>query len=166
MFERAEPAFIATEKDMLTGWLDFCRATILRKIDGLDDADVRLPLVGSGTSLLGILRHLAFAESYWFGQVFAGDPERLARFAPGDELPADDSAERVVACYVEACERSRDIVDAAELDDLACGVVANRRGPASQFTLRWIVTHMIEETARHNGHADILREQIDGKTGV
>jgi uncharacterized damage-inducible protein DinB len=166
MSDRTEPAFTASEKDMLCGWLDFQRATIVRKVDGLADDDLRRPVVGSGTSLLGIVKHLAFAESYWFGQVFAGESERLARFEPGDHLSPDEATGSVVDRYATACGRSREIVHAADLDDFAHGTVTNRRGPASQFTLRWIVTHMIEETARHAGHADILREQIDGTTGA
>jgi uncharacterized damage-inducible protein DinB len=162
--QRTEPALDASEKDMLCGWMDFHRATLLRKLEGLDEQDVRRPLVASGTSLLGIVNHLAFAEDYWFGQVFAGEPEELPRTEPGQEL--DEPSLDIIALYELTCARSRVIVQNAELGDHARGSVPNRRGPASGFTLRWILTHMIEETARHNGHADILREQIDGTVGA
>lgn len=162
--DRTEPAFEASEKDMLSGWMDFHRATILLKIAGLSDADARRPIVDSGTNLLGLVKHLAFAEDYWFAQIFAGADVRVARVGPGDPVGPDETTQQIVALYEGCCATSRSIVGGADLDDMATGTAANRRGPASQFNLRWILTHMIEETARHSGHADILREQIDGST--
>lgn len=161
--ERREPGYEADEKLMLCGWMDFHRATILEKLDGLSHDEVRRALVPSGTNLLGMLKHLAFAEDYWFGQIFAGEAPRFDRVLPGDTIGPDED---VTALYMDTCERSRAIVAASDLDDHAKGTAGNRRGPASQFTLRWVLTHMIEETARHNGHADIIREQIDGATGA
>jgi uncharacterized damage-inducible protein DinB len=163
--QRSEPPLTASEKDMLCGWMDFHRATMLRKIDGLSEDAVRRPMVASGTSLLGMVKHLAFAEDYWFGQIFAGGDEVVSRVEPGVPVPDDETTADVVSLYEAMCERSRAVVDAADLHDRARGTAGNRRGPASGFNLRWILTHMIEETARHNGHADILREQIDGTTG-
>jgi hypothetical protein len=157
---------MADEKDMLSGWLDFHRATVLMKLDGLSEDEVRTVLVPSGTNLLGMVKHLTFAEDYWFSQIFAGAAIDLPRVLPGDSIPADVPTPAVVASYEAACERSRAVVAAADLDDRARGTVTNRRGPATMFNLRWIVTHMIEEIARHNGHADVLRELIDGATGA
>ncbi len=151
---------------MLAGWLDFHRATIVMKLDGLSENDARTVLVPSGTNLLGMVKHLTFAEDYWFSQIFAGADIDLPRVLPGDAVPVDATADVIVAGYNAACERSRAVVEAADLDDFGRGTVSNRRGPAGRFTLRWIVLHMIEETARHCGHADILREQIDGATGA
>jgi hypothetical protein len=172
---RDEPDVQAPEKDMLLGWLDYHRETVLAKVSGVDEESVRRAGVGSGTSLLGIVKHLALAEHYWFPFNFAGicliDPQPDARSCPcGLPWPnepeswtvaRDESTEHIVATYREACARSRAITAEASLDELA-------RGPENKrdYTLRWIVTHMIEETARHNGHLDILREQIDGAIGV
>lgn len=154
---------------MLCGWMDFHRATILLKIDGLDDGALRKSLVPSGTSLVGLVKHLTLAEHYWFTQIFAGEDAGLPR--PNSEadwqIGEGESIDEITSLYREQCARSREIVEGASLDEHAkWGSVTNRRGPSSIFTLRWILTHMIEETARHNGHADILREQLDGATGA
>ena len=111
-----------------------------------------------------------FRDLRGFTQIFDGSDAGLGR--PNDpavdwRIAEDESTQDVVTLYQESCQRSRRIVDSASLDDHAkWGTVTNRRGPAAIFTLRWILAHMIEETARHNGHADILREQLDGTTGV
>lgn len=168
--ERREPETDLDEKSTLCGWMDFHRATILLKLQGLDDVSLRQSLVPSGTSLLGLVKHLALAEHYWFTQIFDGGDAGLPR--PNDpeadwRVHDGESTEQIVNLYIESCDRSRRIVDRASLDDHAkWGKIKNRRGPSSMFTLRWILTHMIEETARHNGHADILRELLDGQTGV
>ncbi|CAN5283136.1 DinB family protein [soil metagenome] len=147
---------------MLTAWLDFHRATLLRRLEGLDDVDLRRPLVPSGTSLLGIVKHLAYVERWWFCIVFAGqqldvpwtdeDPDADWRIEP------DDTTEEVITLYGREIARTKTCTEGAGPDDVA-------RYPNSAKTLRWIMMHMIEETARHNGHADIIRELIDGITG-
>lgn len=168
--ERREPGTDLDEKSTLCGWMDFHRATILMKLEGLDDVSIRRRLVPSGTSLIGLVKHLSLAEHYWFTQIFAGSDAGLPR--PNDpeadwRVGDGESTEDVVNLYIASCDRSRRIVDGASLDDHAkWGKITNRRGPSSIFTLRWILTHMIEETARHNGHADIVRELLDGQTGV
>ena len=160
---RPEPPHVAGEAETLSGFLDFQRATLLWKLEGLDDEQLRRAMVPSGTSLLGIVKHLAYVERGWFQRVWAGqeitvpwteeDPDADWRIEP-DETTAD-----VLALYEGECARSREIVAAASsLDETAKA----RWGPVSR---RWILTHMLEETARHVGHADILREQIDGATG-
>jgi len=168
--ERVEPNIDANEKDMLCGWLDFHRVTILRKVDGAPADALWRPMVASGTSLLGLVKHLALAEHYWFVEVFAGDPPVLPRPNSPENFRAADgeTPDDVVDLYRTSCERARRIVDGAALDECGHGNVENRRIPGQPFRppLRWIVTHMIEETARHNGHADIFREQIDGATGL
>jgi len=164
--ERSEPSFDGDEKQMLCGWMDFHRTTLLMKLDGLSEENMRRVLVDSGTNLLGIVKHLAFAEDYWFSEIFAGATIDNERVLPGVAIPLDVPSGDVIGAYEAACARSRAVVDAADLDEVARGTIGNRRGPASVFNLRWVLTHMIEETARHNGHADILREQIDGATGA
>ena len=125
-------------------------------------------MVPSGTTLLGLMKHLAYVERYWFQQVFAGheceypwtdeDPDADWRIEP------DETTEQIVDLYTTECEKNRAIVAEASLDEMNKGK-KKANDPRSGFSLRWIVTHMIEETARHNGHADIMREQIDGATG-
>jgi uncharacterized damage-inducible protein DinB len=166
---RIDPPLEAQEKDMLVAWLDYHRATLLMKIDGVTDENLRRAMVPSGTSLLGLVKHLAYVERWWFRRVFKGeevefpwtddDPDADWRIEPG-ESTAD-----VIALYEGDTTRAREIVAHHSLDDHARLDVKMRRGPATDHTLRWIVTHMIEETARHNGHADIIRELIDGATG-
>jgi uncharacterized damage-inducible protein DinB len=160
---RPEPPYTAGEADTLQGFLDFHRATLLWKLEGLDDEQLRRPMVPSGTSLLGMVKHLAYVERWWFQQVWGGqevsypwtdeDPDADWRVEP------NDTTEAVLALYRGECDRSREIVAAAPaLDELA-------NHPRRQLSRRWILVHMVEETARHNGHADILREQLDGATG-
>jgi uncharacterized damage-inducible protein DinB len=152
-----------TEKETLSAFLDYHRATLLMKVDGVGDDDLRRPMVPSGTNLMGLVKHLAYVERWWFQRVFAG---REVEFPWTDEDPdadfrieAHESTAEIVDLYRGECEVNRKIVGAANLDDLAAF------DARSDHSLRWIVTHMIEETARHNGHADILREMIDGQTG-
>ena len=143
--------------------MDYHRATLLMKIDGVSDTDLRRPMVPSGTTLLGMVKHLAYVERWWFRRVFL---DQDVSFPWTDDDPDADfrieeneTTEDIVRLYQGECEEIRAVVRDASLDDMA------RFEPRSDFSLRWILTHMIEETARHNGHADILREQIDGSTG-
>jgi uncharacterized damage-inducible protein DinB len=162
---RPEPPHVAGEAETLSGFLDFQRATLLWKLEGLDDEQLRRAMVPSGTSLLGIVKHLAYVERGWFQRVWAGqeitvpwteeDPDADWRIEP-DETTAD-----VLALYEGECARSREIVAAAASLDEA---VVHPRWK-EEVSGRWILAHMLEETARHVGHADILREQLDGATG-
>ena len=141
---------------------------MLMKIDGVSDADLRRSMVPSGTTLLGMVKHLAYVERSWFQRVFSNidvefpwtdeDPDADFRIEP------DETTSEIVELYKGECQKSRDITDAASLDDLARFKYPDDPRPGN-VSLRWILVHMIEETARHNGHADILREQIDGSTG-
>ncbi|MDB5081055.1 MAG: Mini-circle protein [Chloroflexi bacterium] len=165
-FERIDPPLAAPEEEMLNAWLDFHRATLLKKVAGVSDEDLRRKVTPSGLTLLGLVKHLAYVERGWFQDTFAGhevyfpytqeDPDADWRIEPG-ETTAD-----VLEFYRQEVRESRRIANAANLDDQA----KNQTGQEIKgHTLRWILTHMIEETARHNGHADILREMIDGTTG-
>ena len=164
---RAGPAYDAPEKEMLTGTLDYHRATIKWKLEGLSHEQATRPMTPSDTKLLGILKHLAYVERWWFQENFLGRACEYPWTATGD-MEADfkifpgETIESIVALYDAECEESRRIVAAASLDDVA----AKTRRDGGHPTLRWIMLHMIEEVARHNGHADILRELIDGKTGA
>ena len=155
-----EPGFEPMdERAMLTGYLDYHRGVMLWKIDGIDDEALRRSPVPSGTSLLGLVKHLACVERWWFQITFAG----LDVEDPPDMwvIKDDESTADIVAFYRREFERSREITAAGSLDDAAERAEAERGAP----TLRWILAHMIEETARHNGHADILAELVDGRTG-
>jgi uncharacterized damage-inducible protein DinB len=146
------------EADTLVVFLDYLRECIVAKGDGLDDEALRRSTVPSGTSLLGLVKHLTMAETFWFQHVFAGTDVVV----PESDLEPGDTTESVLAGYAAACAAGNEVV--AACDDLER--LAVRKGTRSvQLSLRWILVHMIEETARHAGHCDIIREQIDGQVG-
>ncbi|MBA2528451.1 MAG: DinB family protein [Euzebyales bacterium] len=160
---RVRPPEDGSERETLTGLLDFLRATIVNKVAGLSGEQAsRSPLAPSTLTPAGLVKHLTGVERFWFSIDFAGadlpwpwtesDPHGNFRLTPGETLT------QVVSDYLEECERSRLAIDDADLDDRA-------RGPEMTFTLRYALAHMIEETARHCGHLDLLRETIDGQTG-
>ena len=162
---RKDTPFEGSEKELLEATLDYHRATLLQKTSGLSEHDLRREMTASGTNLLGLVKHLAYVERWWFQWIHAGDD---VAFPWTDDDPdadfradADETAEQVFALYRAENERARTIASTAELD-----AVARRahRGEARP-SLRWVLLHMIQETARHNGHADIVRELIDGATG-
>jgi uncharacterized damage-inducible protein DinB len=163
--QRTDPPKVGDELTTLSGFLDFLREAIVIKAAGLDDEALRRQLVPSGVCLLGIVKHLAYVEHWWFTHMFGG---RDAEVPWTDEdldadwrIEPDDTTLAVVDLYLAECERSRKIVAGSTAGQLSA--LPDRTG--EHFTLRWIVTHMIEETGRHAGHADVLRELIDGQTG-
>jgi uncharacterized damage-inducible protein DinB len=169
--ERIAPIFDNPELTMLVEYLDFHRATFLHKIDGLTrEQFVSTPIASSKLSLAGLTKHLALVEDTWFSVRFAGEPDREPwASAPFDVDPdwefrtaADDEPSALRSMYVDACERSRKAIAGATADQLSVEAI---RPEKQQFSLRWVVLHMIEETSRHNGHADLLREAIDGAVG-
>jgi hypothetical protein len=144
------------EKAVLRGVLDELRRAVAAKATGVPEPRVRTPGVPSGTSLLGLVKHLAHVERFHF----LGEPtaDWDATFRPS----AQESVADVLAGYEAAIARANAVIDACP--DLASPVPrAHRRRPVP--TMRWVLVHMIEETGRHAGHADILRELIDGSTG-
>ena len=169
---RTEPHPALDEREMLEGFLDYHRATLKLKAAGLTQAQLGQTTAASTLTLAGLLKHMALVEDSWFTERFAGQP-MPAPFADVDwEADRDwelhsavhDEPAWLLQRYDEACERSRAVVaDAASLDQEA--VAGRRSSDEAPFTLRWILCHMIEETARHNGQADLLREAVDGATG-
>ncbi|MFE0449878.1 DinB family protein [Streptomyces sp. NPDC058914] len=156
------------ERTQLTTFLDYARDTARFKCEDLSDADARTaplptsPLMTAG----GLISHLRWVEYYWFHMVFLGeegdapwtddDPDREMRIA------ADFPLAQLLDEYAEQAERYRKLVAEHDLDTKAKRPVSDGR----HVDLRWILLHLIEETARHNGHLDILREHIDGRTGA
>ena len=152
--------------EQLTSWLDFYRATLLYKCAGLGvDQLSRRPVATSSLSLLGLIRHMTFVEQHWFEFTFANFAA-ITYYEKDDDPDADfnDLAgaplDEVLKNFDTACARSRGLSQGHSLDETA---KYPRRG--REVDLRWIYIHMIEEYARHCGHADILREMIDGATG-
>ena len=151
------------ERELLVGFSDWYRGVIVNKVTGLSLEDATRVMTRSGLSPLNIVGHLAACEIGWFFETFGGgeiDPfwEPYGEF----QLQGDETVESMHSLYAEACDRSHSIVErAASLDDLST-VPHDVWG---HVTLRWVLLHMLEETARHAGHLDLMREQIDGKTG-
>jgi hypothetical protein len=157
----------SNERDALTGFLDRQRDALIRKVRGVSDTDARRAPTASSLSLLGLLKHSAMWEERWFQGIVAGRPlsdgwpERKSPIPDEDFLVDDgDMVEQWVARYEEAAQTSRQIVDAMELDH-SCA-----RTDIIDCNLRCVLLHMIEETARHAGHADIIRETLDGSQGM
>jgi hypothetical protein len=145
----------AAEADVLLGFLDYLRDSVVRKVDGVAEPAVREPQVPSGTSLLGLLKHLGQVERATFLGERVDDWQ--ATFRPGPE----DSVASLTARYRDAIDAANEVIRTC--DDLAAPIryPGTRRGPST----RWALAHMIEETGRHAGHLDILRELVDGSTG-
>jgi uncharacterized damage-inducible protein DinB len=167
--DRKRPGLQAGELDMLNGWLEHHRAILLWKCDGLTDEQLRRRSVPPSTmSLLGLIRHMTDVERGWFQQVLLGEdaPDLYSTpDSPDGDFNGVDEADVAAAfsAFEAECDASRRAVAAASDLDVLSKETSERTG--EQFSLRFIVTHMIEEYARHNGHADLLRETIDGVTG-
>lgn len=156
MPDQRPPRETGDERAVLTALLQYQRESLLRKLDGVDAAAARWSPVGTGTSLLWLVKHLAQAELLWIAVRFAGLDTEL----PDDTVHEPDTVESVSASYRAAAARADELIAAASLDDPCQRVPGDEPLP-----LRWVVAHLLEETARHAGHADILRELIDGNTG-
>jgi uncharacterized damage-inducible protein DinB len=170
---RPEPPLAADETATLLGFLDYQRATLAWKCSGLDAAALRTTVGASSMTLGGLLKHLAYVEDDWFSRSLHGQE----RQPPWDTVDwgadpdwewhsaVEDSPEQLLALWQDAADRSRSLVAKAlaggGLDQLARRTWPDGIAPS----MRWILVHMIEEYARHNGHADLLRESVDGLTG-
>lgn len=157
------------ERTTLTEMLDYQRAVVARKAAGLSRRDMARTVGASSLTLAGIIKHLTLVEHSWFHERLAGND----MFAPWDgidweatpdwefDTAVDDDPDHLVAAYLAECDRSRGFVaDCDSLDALLA-----RQPHERTINLRWLLVHMIEETARHAGHADMLRETIDGAVG-
>lgn len=167
IYDTGELAAVADERTTLETFLDYYREAVKNKVRGVSEDDARRQLVPSATTLAGLIKHLSRVEASWFQhrlaqmdledvpllQGWRDDPERDFRIDPSETVPG------LVALYDDQCALSREIGASFDLDDIVPHPALGR------VSARWIYVHMIEETARHAGHADILREQIDGATG-
>jgi uncharacterized damage-inducible protein DinB len=162
---RSEPSYLLGEREMLEHWLEFHRMTLLFKCEGLDDAQRKArPVATSKLSLHGLVRHMAEVERNWFQRVLgdAADTPPIW-YDPAVEdselVPLDDADwESDLETWQRECDSSRSSAAGRSLED-----TGTRRG--EPCSLRWIYVHMIEEYARHNGHADLIRELLDGAVG-
>jgi hypothetical protein len=146
------PRLTGDDRATLRALLQYQRESFVKKVSGVDETSARTAVVASGTTLLWLTQHMAQAEHTWIVRRFAGD-----------DTPPPPEAETIpdaVDVYRQMWERADAIVTTSDLDALCADV-----GDASQVNLRWVLAHLLEETARHAGHADILRELVDGETG-
>ncbi|WP_328999785.1 DinB family protein [Kribbella sp. NBC_00709] len=146
-----------TELEQLVETLDGLRAGVLKKLAGLSEADARRSTVGSGTNVAGLVQHLTFVESLWIEEIAAGG--KASRGKRSMQVDPDVSLKTLRADYRAACAASNEII--AKLGDPETPVTRNGK----THNLRWALLAVIGETSRHAGHADIIREQLDGTTG-
>ena len=163
---RDDPDLEAGELDALGQYLDFHRATLEMKCAGLTDEELKHRAVpASNLTLLGLVRHLTDVEYGWFSEWLDGQPERSRYFTPDDpngdfdNLDSQPLRDVWAAYHAQVAESRRILSTVADAGEMARG------GPGRPRNVRWVALHMIEEYARHNGHADLLREAIDGVTG-
>jgi hypothetical protein len=155
--------FTGAEKESLQASLDRHREAVLWKMEGLDDASLRRAMTPSGTNLLGLVKHLAAVEYAWFCETFGRAPEPLP-FSDDDpnadlRVEPHESTADILAFYARARAAADQVIADFELEDTGTAWFGDA------VTLRWVLIHLIEETARHAGHIDIVRELIDGKVG-
>ena len=164
---RVRPPFVADERTQLVGWLDMQRAIAQWKCEGLSEEDAHRPVLPTSPLMTaaGVISHLRWAEQCWFEVLFLGRPADGPQFDETNE-DADMKVEgvplaRLLDEYERQCAVSNEIVAAHSLDDV--GKHPDFR--SAQASLRWMLIHMVEETARHVGHLDTIRELLDGETG-
>ncbi|TCO53093.1 DinB family protein [Actinocrispum wychmicini] len=155
--------FTGDEKESLQASLDRHRDVVLWKLEGLDDEQLRRRMTPSGTSLLGLVKHLAYVESGWFLETFGRPPVKVVQDPddPEEDLRIEphESTEDVLGYYRRARAAADQVIAEVEVTDEGTAWFGDA------VSMRWVLIHMIEETARHAGHMDILRELIDGAAG-
>ena len=172
---RPEPPLEAGEAATLLGFLDYQRATLAWKCRGLSDEQLRVSLPPTSMTLGGMLKHLACVEDYWCTEVAAEEPSPEPWASVDWDADPDwdwhsaaaDSGGELRALWADRAERSRAVLDARlrQGEAAALGTAHPAWGGRGRVSLRWVLVHLVEEYARHNGHADLIRESIDGETG-
>ena len=171
MTQRIDPPAHAPEQETLVAFLDYYRASLILKTEGLTDEQARTASVApSDLNLMGLVRHMAEVERNWFQRWFVkADAPPIFDSETDDDFdmhPTEaDTLAATIAVWQREVDRAREITAAARPDDLAQHVGTSQYWLGFQPSMRWILTHMVEEYARHCGHADLLREAIDGSTG-
>jgi uncharacterized damage-inducible protein DinB len=171
---RTDPPLAGDEETTLLAFLDYHRATLRLKTEGLSQAQLATTLPPSGLSLAGLLKHMALVESNWLSEVFVGEP-LMPPFDTADwesdrdwefTTATQDSPSVLRSLFEESVSRADAIIrvalDLGGLEGLSAKMAREAEKP---YSLRWILVHLIEEYARHNGHADLIRESVDGMTG-
>ncbi len=154
MPDQKPPRLAAGERETLLALLRYQRESLVRKVSDLTDTQARQRLVDSDTTLLWLVKHLTMAETAWVLRRFAGQDTPI----PDHTVTPDDTVATAVRDYRAIWTAADAILSTADLDAVCAD-------PANPVNLRWVLAHLLEETARHAGHADILREQTDGRTG-
>jgi hypothetical protein len=160
--DRVDTPYEGGERTLLEAWLEYHRATLAMKCEGLSPDQLRMRSVPPSTlSLLGLVRHMAEVENNWFRWWLAGDGP-TARWEGDEDFAVDDAdVDEAFAYWRDECDNARAVLARFEsLDEVGAG-----QAKGAGISVRWTLIHMIEEYARHNGHADLLREAIDGTTG-
>ncbi|MCK9931981.1 DinB family protein [Frankia sp. Mgl5] len=159
---RLMQAGTAGEREILEAFLDFYRDVLVHKVRGIDDDAAQRQLLPSPTTLIGLVKHLTVVERNWFHRLTDTIPDVPLESEPTPSwtIIDTDTLDRALAAYDQACAQSRTAATGFALGDVVS------HPDMGQVSLRWIYIHMIEETARHTGHADILRELTDGATGI
>jgi len=155
--DQKPPRLVGDERQTVLALLQYQRHSFVKKVSGVDEEAARQSRVPSGTSLLWLMKHMARAEALWLLHRFAGQAPAITN----DEFTPDDTLQSAIAAYRQIWERSDAVIAAASSLDELC----QDTGAEAPVNLRWVLMHLLEETARHAGHADILRECIDGETG-
>lgn len=158
MTDHYPPRAFGDERTTLVALLQYLRESVVRKVEDLSDDDARRSFVPTGTSLMWLVKHLARAEALWVLERFAGQQVELELV--DHAVGPNDTVEAAIARYRSTWERVDAVVAASDLDTICVGV-----DEEANPDLRWVIAHLVEETARHAGHADILRELIDGEVG-
>jgi hypothetical protein len=165
--DRQRPPIVADERAQLVGWFDVQRAIVGFKCEGVSEADAHRAVLPASPlmTMAGVVSHLRWAEHLWFNVLFLGEPATGPMFDAGHEdadmMVSGVPLDRLLADYERQCAGSNEIIAAHSLDDPG----KNRDYDEGAASLRWMVLYMLEETARHAGHLDAIRELLDGTKG-